>query len=61
LDTKIKNSEEDPDKYWITTWNDYLGRIKYFFRWLYNCKDKELYDVPFSEWKTYNVKKKKIE
>jgi hypothetical protein len=30
LDTKIKNSEEDPDKPWITTWNDYLGRIKYF-------------------------------
>jgi integrase/recombinase XerD len=29
LDTKIKNSELDPDKKWITTWNDYLGRIKY--------------------------------
>ena len=28
LDTKIKNSEEDPDKKWITTWNDYLWRIK---------------------------------
>jgi hypothetical protein len=42
LDTKIKNSEDDPDKRWITTWNDYLGRIKYFFRWMYNCKDKEL-------------------
>ncbi|HJU59141.1 MAG TPA: hypothetical protein VJ583_05285, partial [Nitrososphaeraceae archaeon] len=24
LDTKIKNSQEDPDKRWITTWNDYL-------------------------------------
>ena len=22
--TKIKNSEDDPDKRWITTWNDYL-------------------------------------
>ena len=22
LDTKIKNSEDDPDKRWITTWND---------------------------------------
>jgi hypothetical protein len=30
LDTKIKNSEDDPDKRWITTWNDYLVRIKYF-------------------------------
>ena len=41
LDTKIKNLEEDPDKKWITTWNDYLHRIKHFFRWLYNQKDVE--------------------
>jgi hypothetical protein len=40
LNTKIKNVEEDPDKKWITTWNDYL-RIKHFFRWLYNQKDVE--------------------
>jgi integrase len=62
LDTKIKNSQEDPDKRWITTWNDYLVRIKYFFRWLYNCKDKDLDDIPFSEWETPDVvqiKKKK--
>jgi integrase/recombinase XerD len=52
LDTKIKNSEDDPDNRWITTWNDYLVRIKYFFRWLYNCKDKDLDDVPFSDWET---------
>ena len=52
LDTKIKNIEDDPDKHWITTWNDYLVRIKYFFRWMYNCKDKDLDDVPFSDWKT---------
>jgi hypothetical protein len=52
LDTKIKNSKDDPDKRWITTWNDYLVRIKYFFRWLYNCKDKDLDDVPFSDWVT---------
>jgi len=31
LDTKIKESNVDPDKKWITTWNDYLWRIKYFF------------------------------
>jgi integrase len=64
LDTKIKNSQDDPDKRWITTRNDYLVRIKYFFRWLYNCKDKELddNDIPFSEWKTpdfVQIKKKK--
>ena len=38
LDTKIKDSSLDPDKKWITTWNDYLWRIKYFFRWLQNYK-----------------------
>src|SRR4030095_16837848 len=27
LDSKIKNPELDPDKKWITTWNDYLGSI----------------------------------
>jgi integrase/recombinase XerD len=62
LDTKIKSNEEDPDKRWITTWNDYLVRIKYFFRWLYNCKDKELDDAPFSEWITpdfVQIRKKK--
>lgn len=25
LDTKIKDAQDDPDKRWITTWNDYLG------------------------------------
>jgi integrase/recombinase XerD len=38
LNTKIKDNDVDPDKKWITTWNDYLWRIKYFFRWLYNYK-----------------------
>jgi len=32
LDTKIKVDCEDPEKRWITTWNDYLVRIKHFFR-----------------------------
>lgn len=26
----------DPEKRWITTWNDNLRRIKLFLRWLYN-------------------------
>ena len=38
LNTKIKNKEEDPDGKWMRTWNDYLQRIKYFFRWIYNQK-----------------------
>ena len=62
LDSKIKGIEEDPDKRWITTWNDYLGRIKYFFRWMYNYDDKRFDDVQFSDWETpdfVRIKKKK--
>jgi len=65
LDTKAKSIELDPDKKWITTWNDYLWRIKYLFRWLYNYKlVKENGDEPLSisDWKTptfANIKKKK--
>jgi hypothetical protein len=40
LDTKIKSVEDDPDRKLITTWNDYLNDIKYFFRWIYNNKNK---------------------
>ncbi len=39
LDRTRKNKEEDPEQRWITTWNDYLVRIKYFFRWLHNFKN----------------------
>ena len=39
LDTKIKTKEEDPDQKWVTTWNDYLHRIKHFHRWLHNIKN----------------------
>jgi hypothetical protein len=41
LDSKIKTADLDPEKRWITTWNDYLWRIKFFFRWLYNVKIKQ--------------------
>jgi integrase/recombinase XerD len=40
LNKRIKSKSDDPDEKWITTWNDYLGRIKFFFRWLYNYKIK---------------------
>jgi len=36
LNTKIKNKNEDPDQKGNTTYNDYLHRIKHFFRWLKN-------------------------
>ncbi len=31
LDSKMKNPELDPDKKWITTWNDYLGLDSFSF------------------------------
>jgi integrase/recombinase XerD len=37
-----KSREEDPDKKWITVWNHYLNRIRLFFRWLYNARDKDV-------------------
>jgi integrase/recombinase XerD len=55
LDTKIKDSGIDLDKKWIRTWNDYLQRLKYFFRWLYNekeRKDKDLDTILPSDWLT---------
>ena len=44
LDTKIKM--EDPEKKWITTWNNYLHRLKLFLRWLYNMRGKDSENVP---------------
>ena len=65
LNTKIKESNLNPDKKWITTWNDYLWRIKYFFRWLHNyrlAKEKGQEPVEISDWTTpefASIKKKK--
>lgn len=39
-DSKRKIEKEDSDKKWITTWNDYLWRLKYFYRRLYNARDQ---------------------
>ena len=65
LNTKIKNKEEDPDGRWMRTWNDYLQRIKYFFRWLYNEKlrqDRNEESLDPSDWVTppfLKIKEKK--
>ena len=40
LDTKMKDNVTDHEKKWIITWNDYLGDLKYLFRWLHNYKSK---------------------
>lgn len=51
LDTKINT--EDNEKKWIATWNNYLTRLKLFFRWLYNARDKNLDEIaPQSDWET---------
>jgi integrase/recombinase XerD len=51
LDTKINT--EDNEKKWITTWNNYLTRLKLFFRWLYNVRGKNSDEIaPQSDWET---------
>jgi integrase/recombinase XerD len=65
LDTRRKSKETDPEQKWITTWNDYLWRLKLFYRWLSNVKLKgynelNYYDV--NNWITpnfVNINKKK--
>ena len=64
LDMKIRSNSEDPDQRWITTWNDYLVRIKHLFRWLHNCRIRldQSQDHSSTEWNTpefVNIKKKK--
>jgi hypothetical protein len=60
LDTKIKSNSEDSEQRWITTWNDYLVRIKHFFRWLHNCIIRP--NLSSTDWFTpefVNIKMKK--
>lgn len=53
LNTKRKSIDDDPDEKWLRTWNDYLDRIKYFYRWMHNVKLKAEPDqVPYEEWET---------
>lgn len=52
LQTKIKSKEEDCEQKWITTYNDYLHRIKHFFRWLHNQSENPLDNVPMDLWET---------
>lgn len=59
LDSKKRPIEEDPDCKWITTWNDYLSRLKYFFRWLHNYRNQQ--NAENSDWNTpdfVRIKKK---
>jgi hypothetical protein len=69
LNSKLKSIEDDPDRKCLTTWNDYLGRLKCFFRWIYNCRknsgnndNMNLSAISQSEWETpafVKIKEKK--
>jgi hypothetical protein len=52
LDSRKRSNEEDPDQKWITTWNDYLWRIKIFYRWYYNTKILKRNVFDSQNWKT---------
>lgn len=62
LDSKRKTEKDDPDKKWITTWNDYLWRLKYFYRWLYNARKEGINAKSYDSWITpdfINIKMKR--
>jgi integrase/recombinase XerD len=62
LDSRKRNREQDPDQKWITTWNDYLWRIKIFYRWYYNTKILKNYVFDSHNWITpdfINIPKKR--
>lgn len=51
LDMKIKPQDVDPEKKWITTWNDSLQRIKRLFRWIHSQYQKQE-ELQESDWET---------
>jgi integrase/recombinase XerD len=64
LDSKLKSIADDPDRKSIVTWNDYLGRIKYFIRWLFNCRTSKVNNslTDPADWETpsfIQIRKKK--
>ena len=53
LNTKIRSQQDDPEKKSITTWNDYLHRIKHFLRWVQNIGTIQSdVIIPMEEWNT---------
>jgi integrase/recombinase XerD len=62
LDSRKRNKEQDPNQKWITTWNDYLWRIKIFYRGYYNTKILKNNIFDSHNWRSpdfINVPKKK--
>ena len=53
LNTKLRSPEDDPEKKSITTWNDYLHKIKHFLRWIHNIGTIQSdVIIPTEEWCT---------
>jgi len=52
LQSKIKDKDQYPEQKWITTYNDYLHRIKHFYRWLYNGNENGV-EISMDLWKTH--------
>jgi len=54
LQTKVKPVEEDPERRSFRTYNDYLDRIKFFFRWMHNVRRKQSPkdQIPKDQWET---------
>ena len=51
LQSKIKVKEQDLEQKWITTCNEYLYRIKYFYIWLYNGNEHGI-ESSIDQWTT---------
>ena len=55
LDTKRKSAECDPEMKWITTWNHYLNRIRFLFRWFHNRYLRYPELIGEADWETPDV------
>ena len=55
LNTKKKSEDVDPDEKWKTTYNDYVIRLRHFYRWLHNKSKKDS-----SDWVTPSIVKIKL-
>ena len=55
LDIKRKSEDSDPEMKWITTWNHYLNRIRFLFRWFHNRYLSYPEVIGEADWETPDV------
>ena len=55
LDIKRKSEDSDPEMKWITTWNHYLNRIRFLFRWFHNRYLSYPEVIGETDWETPDV------